>query len=334
MGVSILCSLRIYQVAFNTLATRMLVTSPIAKRIPQELFSNIIYFLCSEKYHSDDGDSSRKLGKFSLVSRYWASKIRPYIFETITLRSRDDALTFIMFAKYPKWTAYSIFPIGKYLSELRLEVVDVHTLPWIHLILHCMPNHLLGPASDSRILLSLRFLGAKHEDTVRPAPRSVYDGLPRRFPRSFISRFEMRSHVVIEEITFSQSKDLLSFINSISPHMRGIRCHAIQWQTEPLLDIILGSTIERMIQSPIGFRTILSPPALTFIKMLIVRRVAKGSFPPQNPAQTYQDMVSELQVLSVLQRRIFRKGQISDESSEEDVQKESTVVLSSKPPPF
>ena len=283
--------------------TREVVTTPSATRIPQELFSHVIFYLLPE-FRLKKRDK-RDLGQLSLVCRYWASKTRGRIFANLTLRSRDDALEFTSFAKCSIWPVHSIVSIGKYVKSLRF-FVDVLDLPWIHLILHCMPNDILGPTSDSPIEVHLNFAclapGGGQGTTLASVPRHVYHDLPRRFPPTMRPRFTQPS-VWIRKLSFGSPKNLTYFVFSAHRHLKYLNCERVAFTDVNTLwsDNFNGSDRQRgTVWESLSIDR--CTDALMLINIILIRRVCAMSSPPLDYAQTRHNMASELAAISTVLR--------------------------------
>lgn len=83
----------------------------MAERLPPELFDDITWYICNMSRCStqagytgapkerSDPLTKRELGACSLTCMYWAEQIRPHIFRETTLRSREDYISILNFAK-------------------------------------------------------------------------------------------------------------------------------------------------------------------------------------------------------------------------------------------
>ena len=197
-----------------------------ATRIPQELFSEILWHAQND-FGACFQDRMHTIYSFSLVCRYWASKLRRHIFCSLILGSRNYALEFTALAKCSIWPAHSILPIGKYVERIWF-IVNVQDLSWIHLVLHCMPDNILGPTGDSMIEIFLDFECSGTRDKLPvQAPRHVYHGLPRRFPPKIRPRFWL-SLVSVSDLSFGNLNHFSDFVFSAQQHLSA---HQSVWKT-------------------------------------------------------------------------------------------------------
>ena len=275
-------------------------TNSAATRIPQDSFSRIISYIAS---HYGSNIKRRKFGRLSLVCRYWASEIRVYMFAHLNLRSRKDALEFVALAKCSVWPVHSILPIGRYINSFRLTT-DVLDLPWIHLILHCMPDNILGPTSDSMIHIKLDFYCLDRLDKIPvPTLRHVYHGLPRRFPPMMRPRFT-RPFVFLSRLNFENPRNLLNFVFSAHRHFETVSCHLVKFTDSKALR---NSNFEESARRREGlfdyFRISRETDEMTaLINFVLIHRVCAMSSPPLDFARTWDSIASELDVISLVLR--------------------------------
>ena len=296
----------------NPPVTRMpreLLTTSAATRIPQELFSQIISNIPSDHCF---GRKKRYYGRLSLVCRYWASKMRGHIFAKLILSSRNDALEFIALAKCSIWTKHSILPIGKHVESIHFEV-DVRDLSWIHLILHCMPNDLLGPTGDSTIEISLYFecLASDRKDgaVLVPAPKHVYHDLPRRFPPMMRPRFT-QPLVLIKRLIFGNPNNLAYFSFSAHRRLKLLWCDSNKFtDIDTLSNVNFNGKAHQM--GKISEYLDMDPCAdglITFMNIMLTHRVCAMSSPPLNYAQTQHHIAPELDAMSTVLRSLSGVG--------------------------
>lgn len=120
--------------------------------------------------------------------------------------------------------------MGTYVEALAFEQ-DIHALPWIHLILHCTPRHLLPRLSPEEFDTGVTvFTVGKENEDPQLAPRSIYNGLPRRFP--LLSSVQPSIH--LKDMTFQQFKDILPLVSQIPA--ASVRCQSIRWLDAETLD--------------------------------------------------------------------------------------------------
>lgn len=184
--------------------------------------------------------SKRELGACSLVCWYWARRIRGDIFGRLALRSRDDVLAFTALITSTFWHADSGFRIVMHVWHLQLEQ-DIHSLPWIHLVLHCLPHRLLPNMKDGFCdTITVLLKGSTGESqgsgglvkdlTKYCAPPSIYHGLPRRLPLtpSTLQRVD------ITNTTFRSFNDFISFVSGIAAW--SLQCSSVRPLDAELLD--------------------------------------------------------------------------------------------------
>ena len=110
--------------------------STLAKRIPPELFRNILGFLQvrdeTQEYHpryTRDYNllTKHELGQLALVCRDWARICQKHIFAHITLRSKQDFIYLLQMSS----STYS--NISRYVANIKL-IYTIPCVPWIHLV--------------------------------------------------------------------------------------------------------------------------------------------------------------------------------------------------------
>ena len=260
-----------------------------------------------------DAAAKRQLCLFALVCRFWASKTRDRIFNSLTLRSRQDALQFTAFAKCGIWPVHSILPIGKYVKLLVFEV-DIHDLCWIHLILHCMPNDILGPTSDYRIGVRLKFKvpipDEKKDSVLVPAPRHVYHDLPRRFPPT-MTRFRS-TEIEVRGLCFSKLDHLSSFAFSLNRHLLELRCDSVNVMDAHTLRNANPNRTAPQMGTYLRFVNVISfVDAMVFVEHMFSCRVCATSSQPLDYAQTRRNISSLLNGIPTLLKSFCGKTDIT-----------------------
>ena len=192
--------------------------------IPEELFERIIRHLCYSGYKWARC-KSQDLGGCALVNRYWASRIRPTIFESLCIKGRKRAQAFVALLKPRGHSSH----FGAYIVTLSLEFYRADRLPWIHWIWNLRLQNTLPKLRN--VWLSSRGTGASDPNFVRSL---YYDNLPRTIP-SIQTVFRHR----LEDLHFRAFKDLLACINSLDCNY--VRCKRVTW--------------EDILQLPQDFRT-------------------------------------------------------------------------------
>ena len=201
-------------------------------QLPQELFADILFFLCLDKPLNTTmpaQPTNGELGACSLVCRFWAIRIRTRLFGKLVLHSYDRALEFIALAKSEVWPSNAIFGIGMYASTFEFEQ-STQSPPWIHLVLHCMPSCLLRRETiNSRITFSGTTNLKRHHalpESLPPSTNVYYPCLPRRFPyKRNISIFVL----ALKSMTFRHFKDTRSLLFSMCPEATYIECRSLRW---------------------------------------------------------------------------------------------------------
>lgn len=117
----------------------------------------------------------------------------------------------------------SEFRVGIYVRQLHLEQ-DVHLLPWIHLILHFFPHHLLPNLTFGfyqSITVTFSTAGYSESEDGIPgdqhcAPPSIYHGLPRRLPLTPLRL----AHVYVKNTTFRSFQGCMSLVSGIGARLQ------------------------------------------------------------------------------------------------------------------
>lgn len=197
----------------------------MADRIPPELFETIVRSL-PEAVNIHDKWESRKrlLGRCSLTCRYWATHIRPFIFGSLTLRSRDDMQGFLAFVSCTEPTV----KIRLYVRTLFL-LQAVPSDPWIHFLLNFTPKSALPN------LVSITLISSGNttpdEELERAVGRTLYyQNLPNALPAAHIWRFDRHSIIGVH---FRAFKELLPLIASLDSARTD--CTGLTWSEDGLL---------------------------------------------------------------------------------------------------
>ena len=148
----------------------------------------------------------RYLGQCSLVCRYWAKHSRRRIFESITLRTPEDAIQLLEFAKV---TAAGM-SIGMYTSNLALHVT-LASPPWIHLVINAIPSLVLPEICGFTLIISGGpFSSESIDDPKSLAPRNIFYGLPRSLPPT-----KRPVSLTLGDMRFNAFDDFVSFVDSV-----------------------------------------------------------------------------------------------------------------------
>ena len=194
--------------------------STIAHRIPPELFERILLRLEPHELQTSpswtmwvEGEGPKKqlkryLGQCSLVCRYWAKHSRRRIFENIALRTPEDAIQLLEFAKV---TAAGM-SIGMYTSSLDLHVT-LASPPWIHLVVNGIPSSVFPKMRGFMLVISGGAFNSESSDdpkSLQVAPRNCSYGLPRSLPPT-----KRPVSLTLEDMHFNTFDDLVSFVDSL-----------------------------------------------------------------------------------------------------------------------
>lgn len=176
-----------------------------AEDLPPELIRLVVSYL----YVRDTGRYGalkRGLATCSLTCRYWASILRPLLFENIEIRSRQDAFQLQQFLE-----SLTILkpPLSKCVRFLTLKQSAREVPPWMQLY-----------------KLAKYFRRGEIELTIDAIDGDLlWHAVPRTLPRSIFAM-----HVInLENMKFRQGRDLVRFIHNL-PEVWSCTCKAITFQ--------------------------------------------------------------------------------------------------------
>lgn len=176
--------------------------------LPEELFQVVLTFLCDTEIPIGDDIPfnlpRKQLGRLALTCRYWAHHICARQFSKAVLRSRDDALAFLSFAKWNN-------PLGiaAFVTWLDLEYT-ISELPWIHLVF--MASDRFPHARTTYLTLKGSSDSSSPERPVPVPLRSIHQSLPRSFPSSLSKCHRL----TVRDVHFQSYEHLESLIRSIN----------------------------------------------------------------------------------------------------------------------
>ena len=146
------------------------------------------------------------LGLCSLVCRYWAKHCRHRIFETITLRSQEDAMQLLEFTK----VTTAGMSVRTYTSNLNLRVT-LPSPPWVHLVINAIPYSVFPKIRGYTLTVSGIPPDSDSSDDAKSfAPRSIFYGLPRSLPAT-----KRAVSLTLDDMHFKSFDDLVSFVDSL-----------------------------------------------------------------------------------------------------------------------
>lgn len=174
--------------------------------LPEELFEPIVKRLPSGDVYQDRS----QLKACSLVNRYWAAHIRPFIFYIASVDSRRSALALLSFVG-----SDTIKPnIGTHIRELHLFFETARDLPWLHIIWNLLFKGTLPHAKYVSLLTD--------GDGTKAMRSPFYGNLPRFVPSIHTA---MKHRLFRTE--FRRFRDLLYCINSIDAQW--VFCMRVSW---------------------------------------------------------------------------------------------------------
>ena len=158
------------------------------------------------------GAVKQGLAVCGLVCRYWASIIRPLLFENIELRSREDAIQLLKFLESPTILKPALTECVRLLA---FKQSGRQLPPWMHLC-QLAKYYRRG---DVRLLI---------EDAEGDI---LWYGLPRALPQSI---FLHTNKLELDRVRFRRGRDLVRFIRSL-PEVWSCICKAITFtDTSPV----------------------------------------------------------------------------------------------------
>lgn len=182
-------------------------------QLPEELFEVIISCL---EYHGHvemdlPSRRARTLGPFSLVSRYWAAKIRPKIFSDIVICSRKGAMGLVSLVKSSRFTP----AISSIVISLGINHQVSSGLPWLHLLWN-----LFGALKFPK--LTTIWICGEGEMTMSAVRSPYFQNLPRIIPLVFTSY----AHI-LHRLRLKSFGDLFFLLEHIDTDI--LSCRSVEW---------------------------------------------------------------------------------------------------------
>lgn len=242
-----------------------------AMDLPEELFEVVVTFLCDTEIPIGDDTPfnlpRKQLGRLALTCRYWAHHIRARQFSKAVLRSRDDALAFLSFAKWDN-------PLGiaAFVTWLDLEYT-ISELPWIHLVFMASDQF---PRARTTYLTLKGSSGSSSPE--RPVPvllRSIHQSLPRSFPTS-LSKCHRLTVRDVHFLSYEHLESLMRSINYIfaaglypSAASKPYTLSGVSWSRS--LQNFLGARKYRGLLGELNFSVKTCPEPWLFCRTLVAR---------------------------------------------------------------
>ncbi len=192
-----------------------------AEDLPPELFKTIVDSLVAPTSIADvvrkrfplDKACKHALGEISLTCRYFATRCRPFIFQVVSLRSRDDILTLRFFIESP------LSKIRAYIRRINVQHdQDKPGAPWIHLL----------QVSLTQSLLRTPHVEVKLADTacspIQRKLRTIYIGLPRPLPPP---TFQI-ALLTLSNYKLASLRELQRLVVGL-PTLRKLFCENLSW---------------------------------------------------------------------------------------------------------
>lgn len=202
--------------------------------------------LCARSHQKRD---KRGLVACSLTCRYWSSRCRPHLFDSIVLRSSTDLQDLLSFLGHSP-------TLGVLLRHLE---IDERHSPWAHRVFLTLPT--LTPH-----LLSLRLRGPPY---VVERRRNVWLARPPRLSPllpALCSQFRTLEVLELENIYFPTFAQLARCIGAF-PSLRTVYCGRPIWEHESQFPTVRGAECVRevhVVESPQASwpltRLLLAPP--------------------------------------------------------------------------
>ncbi|KAJ3559038.1 hypothetical protein NM688_g582 [Phlebia brevispora] len=185
--------------------------------VPVELFDIVLKCMtCNEMVSSSDiFMSKRELGLISLVCQRWARILQPLIFDTITLRSGEDAHTFLSFHDHPR------SPIVRYIHTVVLSqsLTRYPYPPWVHRAF--VFTEIMG-VWKSRGILKVTLRGPTPPEKFT---KGVCEMLPKSVPWSFTSV----TYLNLEDLHFKKLDDFMRIPREL-PLIQWLQCSNVTWK--------------------------------------------------------------------------------------------------------
>ena len=170
-----------------------------ASEVPEELFERILWHAVRRDPYqllTMEGrrEYRRLLVRGSAVCKYWARLSRLVLFQSITLRTLDDAMTLCEMVEAPRLPG--VDPVAELLAHLHLDMNN-ESPPWIHhVFLLIYPK--IHPRFKPEISVILL---CHHGDSAMEKPwRSLHASLPRTVPPSLMQVHKLNlNHVSLRD---------------------------------------------------------------------------------------------------------------------------------------
>ncbi|EKM52891.1 uncharacterized protein PHACADRAFT_261560 [Phanerochaete carnosa HHB-10118-sp] len=189
--------------------------------LPSELLHRIVV-LCRAAILSHDGETEtfgkKGLAACSLTCRYWAIIIRPKLFETLVLRSYQDAAQLASFLTTPTTLEPSIQEYIRSIEISLCEPARFSETSWVHLVDLCrrIPSlaHNSSITWDRGLNLTMKGVqegGSNLKQSMRSDTLLPATVLPRTVP---VSSLRLKK-LVLSDLTLRSVRDLIRFITSL-----------------------------------------------------------------------------------------------------------------------
>ncbi len=203
----------------NDHRSRFKSSTALAAVFPSELLQRILDFLRPEP---DDDEEvirvyKRAVGSCALTCRYWSTRCRPYLYETLRLTSIKDLNTLLSFLKLPA------SPIARSVRLLHIrEDISNGRIPWGHLALIRLASKLVALEE-----LNLGRLGRPHDvhDLHSRLPPLLSGSRMSALYSAFrtVKTFDLNTH------HFGSLAEL-SHIVAAFPALQSFKCMHISWR--------------------------------------------------------------------------------------------------------
>ena len=165
-----------------------------AAEIPEELFEYIVWQIPKDLFSGD----KQHLAALGSVCRYWARICRQNLFDTLTLRTPDDAKRFYEVISAP--TLPGLDPISTITQELEIAVENMDE-PWLHLVFFLLPK-----------LQKVNLCDVRPQRSGEKWPwRTLHPFLPRSIPSSLMPI----QNLSLDHVHFPSRRTLLRLLSTI-----------------------------------------------------------------------------------------------------------------------
>lgn len=152
----------------------------------------------------------------ALVCSSWAMKCQPHLFNTVTLRSRQDLNTLLGFLKS------TVSRISQYIQYIEIPEQRLDVPPWLHLVSHLYPK-----LRCEQFTLSFHLRGPLHAKY--RTMRSIHYLLPRTNPSTASLNVTSLS---LQDISLHSLGDLIQAVGEM-PQLNHMTCTAVAWEMIP-----------------------------------------------------------------------------------------------------